>query len=346
MIKILKNIAMVAAVTLFSLQPLHAAEKLFLYSWFDYIPQETLDRFTAETGIEVVLDTYDSNEAMLAALKGGTYGSYDLAVPSDYMVEILVEEGMLGTFKPSELKNFGNIEPEWIDVPFDKGRKYSIPFQWGTTSFSVNRDVYKGNISTTDILFNPPAELSGKINMFDSQSEVMLVAALHLDIPQCTTDRAQLKQLNNLLLGAKKHWASFNNDGARGVLASGDALVSQMYDGISATVRDEDETNVEYAFPKQGYGYWMDNIVLFKNAPNRANALKFMDFLLNAKNIAEITNYTRYQASIKDVAPLLDEELRTQPESNPPAGIKAVFTEACDEKTQEAYDKIWVNLKK
>ena len=92
---------------------------------FEYIPDELLAG-EAETGIEVTMDTYDSNEAMLAALKAGKMGSYDVAVPGDYMVEIMIGEGMLDTFDSSELSNFGNIEDQWVDVSFDPGRSHSI----------------------------------------------------------------------------------------------------------------------------------------------------------------------------------------------------------------------------
>ena len=143
----------------------YAGGKLSVYHWFEYMPQELLDKFESETGIDVTMDTYDSNESLLAALKAGKLGSYDVAVPGDYMVEILAGEGMLDTIGDSELKNKGNIEPQWIEASFDPGRKHSIPYQWGSTSFSVNRDVYKGNINNTDIIFIPPDELKGKINV-------------------------------------------------------------------------------------------------------------------------------------------------------------------------------------
>lgn len=323
-----------------------AEGKLVLYHWFEYIPQEMLDRFAAENDVEVVMDTYDSNEALLAALKAGGIGTYDLAVPGDYMVRIMANEGMLGEIAEGELANKGNISPEWANPGFDPGRKSSIPYQWGSTSFAVNRDVYKGDINTTDILFNPPAELSGRINMLDSQGEVMAMSALHMGIPQCSTDRDQLRALNDMLQGAKQHWVSFNSDTAKEVLVSGDAAAGMIYDGFSAKAREEG-ANIEYAFPVQGYIAWMDNVVLLKDAPNRENALKFMDFLLEPENAAELTNWTRYSAGVEGVAPLLDEELRTLPEASPPAEAgEAVFIEACVQDVQVVYDTIWTNLKK
>jgi len=323
-----------------------AQEKLVVYHWFEYIPQELLDKFSEQTGIEVVMDTYDSNEALLASLKAGALGTYDVAVPGDYMVSIMASEGMLDTIADGELANKGNIAADWADPSFDPGRQHSIPYQWGSTSFSVNRDAYSGAINTTDILFNPPEDLKGKINVLDSQGEVLALASLHMGIPQCSSDRAQLKALNDMLQGAKQNWASFNSDTAKEVLVSGDAAVGMIYDGFGAKAREEG-ANVEYAFPTQGYVVWMDNVVLLNDAPNRDNALKFMDFLLEPENIAAVSNYARYGAGVDGVAEYLDPALAALPEANPPTDAGAgVFIEVCNQETQAVYDTIWTNLKK
>jgi len=320
--------------------------EVVVYHWFEYMPQELIEKFTTETGIEVVMDTFDSNEAMLASLKAGGIGTYDVSVPGDYMVKIMANDGLLDTIAKDELSNKANIQKQWLDVGFDPGRQHSIPYQWGSTSFSVNRDDYTGDISTTDILFDPPEELSGKINMLDSQGEVMAMAALHLGMEQCSTDRDKLKSLDTMLEDAKTHWASFNSDTAKEVLVSGDASVGMIYSGFSAKGREEG-ANIEYAFPTQGYVAWMDNVVLLKDAPNRENALALMDFLLEPENAAAVTNYAHYAAGVDGVSDLLDKELRTLPEGNPPADAgQAVFIEVCDEQTQAVYDQIWTNVKK
>lgn len=325
--------------------PALAAGELKVYHWFEYIPQELVDKFTAESGIKVTIDTYDSNEAMLASLKAGKLGQYDVAVPGDYMVEIMRGEGLLDEYKREEMPNFGNIAPEWLDVPFDPGRKHSIPYQWGSTSFSVNRDVYKGDISTLGVIFDPPAELRGKINVLDSQGEVLALGSLYLGIPQCSKDREQLRALNDMLIAAKAHWASFGSDIAKDVLVSGDAAAGMIYNGFSAKARAEG-ANVEYAFPKEGYVVWMDNMVLLKNAPNRDNALKFMNFLLQPENAAAVTNYAAYNAGVTGVDAFLEDAIKNSPENNPPAGQKGEFIVACDMETQALYDAVWTNLKK
>lgn len=326
--------------------PAFAEGELKVYHWFEYIPEDLVLKFEAETGIDVTIDTYDSNEAMLAALKAGKLGQYDVAVPADFMVGIMAADGMLDSFTPEEMPNLGNILPQWMDVPFDAGRKHSIPYQWGSTSFSVNRDVYAGDISSLAILFDPPAELQGRINVLDSQNEVLILGSLYLGIPQCTQDREALKALNDMLLNAKQHWASFGSDIAKDVLVSGDAAAGMIYNGFSAKARAEG-ANVEYSYPKEGHVVWMDNVVLLKDAPNRENALKFMNFLLVPENAAAVTNYAAYTSGVAEVEPFLDEAIKTSPENNPPSGITpGVFAEACDEETQKLYDAIWTNLKK
>ncbi|SMY07528.1 extracellular solute-binding protein [Flavimaricola marinus] len=323
-----------------------AAEgSLSVYHWFEYIPQELVDKFEAEYDIDVTIDTYDSNEALLASLKAGTLGSYDVAVPGDYMVQIMAGEGLLDTIAPGELSNFGNIQPQWVDVAFDPGRQHSIPYQWGSTSFSVNRDVYAGDINSTAILFDPPAELAGKINVLDSQGEVMALASLHLGIPQCTTDRDQLRALDDLLQTASESWASFGSDIAKDVLVSGDAAAGMIYNGFSAKAREEG-ANIEYAYPDEGYVVWMDNVVLLKDAPNRANAILFMDFLLEPENIAAVTNYAQYAAGVEGAAEFTDPALASSPENTPREGAgPGAFIAVCDQATQEVYDQIWTRLR-
>ena len=323
-----------------------AEGKLSVYHWFEYIPQELVDKFEKETGIDVTIDTYDSNESMLAALKAGKLGQYDVAVPGDYMVAIMANEGLLDSYTPEEMPNFGNIDPKWVDVPFDPGRKHSIPYQWGSTSFSVNRDVYKGDIRSLSLIFDPPEELKGKINVLDSQGEVLALGSMYLGIPQCSTDKAQLKALNDMLLNAKQYWASFGSDTAKDVLVSGDAAAGMIYNGFSAKARAEG-ANVEYSYPKEGLVLWMDNVVLLKDAPNRENALKFMNFLLDPENSAAVTNYAAYTSGVKGVEPFLDDAIKNSPENNPPAdAAPGQFIQVCDEATQKFYDAIWTNLKK
>ena len=128
-------------------------------------------------------------------------------------------------------------------------------------------------------------------------------------------------------------------------LVSGDASVGMIWSGFSAKAREEG-ANVEYAFPKEGYVVWMDNVVLLKDAPNRDNALKFMNFLLEPENAAAVTNYAAYTAGVKGTEPHLSDAVANSPESNPPASPVGEFVQACSKEVQTVYDTIWTNLKK
>ena len=320
-----------------------AAGHLAIYHWFDYLPQELLAKFSAETGIEVTMDVYESNAELLATLQAGGLGVYDVAVPSDYLVRVMADEGMLDEIAPGELTNVGNIEARWLDVPYDPGRRHSIPYQWGTTSFAVNRGVYAGDIDTTAILFDPPTALRGRINMLEERRDVLVLATLHLGIPQCASDPGHLAALEALLRGARQHWASFGSDSAADALLSG-AAASMIYNGESARARAAG-ANVEYAYPRQGFITWMDNVVLLQGAPNRANAIRFMDFLLEPEHIAAVSAYVRSAAGVKGMAALLDEELKSSPEYAPPADAPpGTFVAVCDAETRALHDALWTRL--
>lgn len=343
----LKFTALVAAIAWAALtlsSPVQAAGKLSIYNWFDYMPQELLDKFSNEYDVEITMDTYDSNETLLARLKAGVTG-YDLGVPSDYMVAILIKEGMLEKISANQLSNFGNMTAKWIDVYFDPGREYTVPYQWGTTGFMVDTAVYNGDIDTLAILFDPPDVLKGKINMLKDVGEVINAGLRYLGFPRCNSDPEQMKQLNTLLQNAKQHWLSFNSDGAKEVLVSGDAAAGQNWNGFGMRARMERPT-LKYAYPKEGLTAWMDNFVVFKGAPNVENAKKFMNFMLIPENAATLTNFARYTAGVDGTEPFLDADLKSAPEVNPPSDVLMEFVPPCEDKVIRMYDRIWTNLLK
>jgi spermidine/putrescine transport system substrate-binding protein len=321
-----------------------AAGQLSIYNWFDYMPQELLDKFSKQYDVEVTMDTYDSNETLLARLKAGVTG-YDIAVPGDYMVQILIQEGMLEKVQPNQMENFKNMDPQWVDVYWDPGREYSVPYQWGTTSFMVDSDVYDGDIDTLDIIFNPPQALSGKINMLKDVNDVLNMGLRYLGFARCNDNPDELKQPNELLQTGKPHWLSFNSDGAKEVLVSGDVAAGMIWNGFGMRARAE-QASLKYAYPKQGFTGWMDNIVVLKGAPNLENAKLFLNFMLDPQNAAALTNFARYTAGVKGTEPYLDAELASAPELKLPEGTKPEFVPPCPEKVVRLYDRIWTNLLK
>ena len=322
-----------------------AAGKLNIYNWFDYLPQELIDKFAREHDVEVTMDTYDSNESLLARLKAGVTG-YDVAVPGDYMVAIVIQEGMLEKVQPNEMENFKHMKKEWIDVYWDPGREYSIPYQWGSTNFMVDTTVYDGDIDTLAILFDPPAEVRGRINMLKDVNDVLNAGLRYLGHPRCNDNPEQLKELNELLVKAKSHWLSFNSDGAKEVLVSGDAAVGQIWNGFGMRARAE-KASLKYSYPREGFTGWMDNLVVLKGAPNLDNAKKFLNFMLEPENAATLTNFARYTAGVMGTEPFLEPELASAHELNPPSAAPAPeFVPPCPEKVIRIYDRIWTNLLK
>ena len=331
--------------TAFAAGPALAAGELKIYNWFDYLPQELIDKFAKEHDVKVTLDTYDSNETLLARLKAGVKG-YDVAVPGDYMVQILISEGMLEKVEPNQLENFKYMKKELIDVYFDSGRSYSVPYQFGTTSFMVDTKVYDGDIDTLKILFDPPAELKGKINVLKDVNDVLNAGLRYLGHPRCNSNPAHLKELNELLVKAKANWLSFNSDGAKEVLVSGDAAVGMIWNGFGLRGRQE-KASLKFAYPKEGLTAWMDNIVVLKGAPNLENAKKFLNFMLHPENAAALTNFAMYTAGVTGTEPFLSDKLAKARELNPPEGApQPEFVPPCDAKVVKLYDRIWTNLLK
>ena len=152
-----------------------AEGELNIYNWGNYTSPEMIEKFEAETGIKVTITDYDSNDTALAKITAGGHG-FDIVVPSGTYIPIFVGEGLLMELDPAELPNHANIDPQWADVKFDPGRKYSVPWQWGTVGVTVNTAIYSGDINTADIVFNPPEELVGKINVVPEMNDVMGMA--------------------------------------------------------------------------------------------------------------------------------------------------------------------------
>src|SRR6267154_1462001 len=186
--------------------------QLHIYNWTDYTSDEMIKKFEAETGIKVTIDTYDSNETALAKLSSGAAG-YDVIIISNDFIPIFVNQHLLQDVGVASMSNFKNLEPQYQKRAWDPEARYSVPWVWGTTSYSVNTEVYKGPTDSLKPLFEPPAELKGKIGMFGSPSEVMSLALVYLGKPQCNENPADLKELNALLQKQKPFVKVYNSDG-------------------------------------------------------------------------------------------------------------------------------------
>ena len=261
MINIKRFLTLVLAGLMISTAALAAGELNF-YNWGNYTNPELLEKFTKETGIKVNLDGYDSNETMFAKIKAGGHG-YDLSVPSDYMVQIMRDEGLIQKAGVNQMPNFKHVHADHVDVYFDKGREYGAPWQWGTTGISLNTKFYDGpKANSWALVFDAPDELKGKINMVSEMGDVINAGLFYLGLPTCNGNKADLKKLNTLLTESKKNWASIDY-GVIEKLTSEDVYASHNWNGASMRVRLQNP-DIRYVMPKEGLIAWADNVVLLR----------------------------------------------------------------------------------
>lgn len=321
-----------------------AAEQLNVVSWSGYFSPEILNKFEKETGIKVTVDSYDSNETLLAKLKQGGSG-YDVAIPSHQFVPILIKEQLLERFDPAKQPYYANIVDNLKKPTWDPEGAYSVPFIWGTTSVVVDTARYKGPLDSYDVLYHPPAELQGRINMFDSSSEVIDTASLYLNIPLCSEDPKQMQQVLALLKEQKPFVKTYSSKAGsiRENLASGEVDMSMFWGGSAMRAR-EMKPSLAYLYPKQGVMAWVDNMVIPKGSKNPDNAKKFIAFLSQPENSAMTQNFLKHQSPVKGVEPFLDASLKDAPELHIPAGTKVVFSQTCGEGAIRLADRLWTNL--
>lgn len=319
--------------------------ELHIFNWGDYTNPKLIDKFEKVYNIKVTLDSYDSNETMLAKVRAGHTG-YDIVVPSDYTVKIMIGEGMLAETKPNQMSNFKNIDPRWVGVYWDTGRNYTVPWQTGTTSFTVNMAKYKGDINTYAILFDTPQELRGRVNMLQDMNSIIHAAERYLGLPRCGGDPANLKKVNDLLQNAKKnYWRTMDYD-TIGKLTSGDVDVSQNWNGYSWRARQQVPT-LQYAYPKEGIEGWMDNVAVLKDAPNMDNAKLFQNFIMDPENAALISEFARYNNGIAGSDKFMDPSFANAPEIKAPEGSPVPeFVPPCPKDVNDMYNKIWTALLK
>src|SRR5258705_9054902 len=155
--------------------PALADGELHIYNWGDYTNPKLIEKFTKTYNVKVTQDDYDSNETMLSKVRAGNTG-YDIVMPSDYTVKIMIADGLLEQTEPDKMGNYKNMIPAMTQIYWDPGRHYTVPWQTGTTNFTVNTDKYKGDINTLAILFSPPGEIKGQINMLDDINSVIHAA--------------------------------------------------------------------------------------------------------------------------------------------------------------------------
>lgn len=318
--------------------------ELNLYTWSDYFPEELIKKFTKDTGIKLNVDYFDSNESLEAKLRANNGSGYDVVVPSDYMVEILKNDGLLMQFDSKSLPNGGNIKPEFLDVYFDEGRQFSTPYLFGTTSFMYDTAVIPEELTSWADYFNPPAS-AGKVGIMNDQTEAVNSALRVTGGKFCTTDGAELQAAQDLLMGFKPRVGTINSDGIFERLATGEQAMAMIWNGAGHRAMLERPT-LKFVYPKEGIALWQDNFAIPSGAKNIDQAKTFLNWMLVPENMAVAVNYQAYASGVEGTDALMSDELKNSPAINIPEGYDlARPVQPCNNEQLANYTKIFETFK-
>jgi spermidine/putrescine transport system substrate-binding protein len=325
-----------------------AAGELYLYNWTNYFPPDLLKKFEADTGVKVVLDTYDSNETMLAKLQAGG-GGYDVVVPSDYIVPVMIQEGLLLEIDAGAMENFKNVASPFDKQWFDPERKYTAPYMWGTTGFSYDSARVPGGRleESWASFFNPPPELHGQVAALNDEVELYNAAALYLGVDKCTESPEDAQKILDVLEKQKPVLAMYQSDGTIERMIAGEVIMHHQWNGAAHRTREQ-KPSVVFVYPKEGLNFWQDNFAVPKDARNPENAKTFINWMMAPENIAVASNFTGYMNAIKGSEQFMDAALRDDPAVVMPAEYADRLSPAkdCSEKARELRNRVWTRLKK
>lgn len=294
------------AIRLESKQGYVGKDTLNLYNWGDYIDPSLLTKFEEETDFRVVYETFDSNEAMYTKIQqGGT--SYDLAIPSEYMINRMIEEDLVLPIQHERLEGFDNIDETFLDLPFDPGNAYSVPYFWGTLGIIYNEKlVPEEGIQTWEDLWSPT--LKNNVLLIDSAREVMGLTLQNLGYSLNSKNPAELKEASEKLDTLMPNVKAIVADEIKMYMIQEEAAVAVSFSGEAADMIWENE-NLTYVVPKEGSNLWFDNLVIPRTATNLDAAYAFINFMLKPENAAQNAEYIGYSTPNKEALKLLPDEI-------------------------------------
>jgi len=287
--------------------PSQLASELHFFNWADYMDENILTQFEEECGVKVIMDIYAGNEDMIAKVQAGNSG-YDMVIPSDYAVQIMVNAGLLRPLDMANIPNVANIKPSLMGMYYDPENTYSIPYQWGTTGIAYNTTVFPEAPDSWAAIFDPAlaCEHKGFVLMLDDEREAIGAVLKYLGYSYNDTDPAHQAEAQKVLLAQKECLAGYTSENYIQALAAEEVVIAHAWSGGTALARSENP-NVAYVIPKEGGAIYMDNMSIPVDAPNPYTAEVFINYLLNPEIGAQLSNYIYYFTPNAAAEPLLDE---------------------------------------
>lgn len=313
-----------------------------VYNWGEYIDPQTIKMFEKESGLKVNYQTYASNEDLYVKLKQNT-DSYDVVVPSDYMIERLIKEGLVQKIDFKNIPNFKGVEEKIKNPNFDPTNEYSVPYFWGTVGIVYNTKMIKDNINSWDDLWNP--KYKGKIIMYNSQRDSIAIALKKLGYSMNSTNPKELQKAKEALIKQKPLVYAYLTDDGRDVIVQEDAAMGVMYSG-DALMMMQENPNLKYVIPKEGSNIWYDSFVIPKSSKNKKGAEEFINFMCRPDIAAINAEYcVGYTSPVVKTKELLPEEIRESyvaypnPKNLPPLEAYRDLGDSVAD-----YDRIWTEV--
>jgi spermidine/putrescine transport system substrate-binding protein len=324
-----------------------AAGELRIYTWGGYLKPEILTRFEKETGIKPKVDYYGSNEEMIAKLQAGGVSQYDIVVPSDFVVPSMIQLKLLTALDKKKIPNLKNLSKQFTNPPYDPGNTYTAGLYWFMVGLTYDKRKFKTAPDSWSVLLEPSKQM-GKFLLMDSTREMMGAALKYKGLSVNSTDPQQVQAAGKLLLEAKNSNNSlgFAADVAlRNRVIAGEAGISVGYSGDAIAAAAENK-NLGFALPKEGGTVAIDSLAIPARAPNTENAYKFINFMYDAKNNAENTNFVHFATPNAAALPLINAADRKNPLIYPPAALLAKFEFIKDlGANNRLYDEVWTAIK-
>ena len=280
--------------------------EVIVYNWGEYIDPETLSLFEEETGIKVVYDEYDTNETMYPKVEAGA-SAYDVICPSDYMIQKMIDNDLLAEINLDNIPNIKNIGQQYLEQSkeFDPENKYSVPYCFGTVGILYNKTMVSGPIDSWAVLWDK--QYADNILMQDSVRDAFMVALKLNGYSMNTLNETELQAAKNSLIEQKPLVQAYVIDQVRDKMIGDEAAIGVIYSGEAIYTQRENE-NLEYVIPKEGTNVWIDSWVIPKNAPNKENAEKFIDFMCRGDIALKNFEYITYSTPNTAAQELIEDE--------------------------------------